>query len=280
MQTNSLSRIQQFFTSQLTHHAPVLILLVLLAITWVVASGVDKLSSFAPKRVLTVKETTWPKGVLELVEVKNLTASNFPKKFGLVVKNITNKPIYFISINVQLPGTEQYSSSGFSAVMQLYYGSIQLAPADSRPGPNDIPLMPGESCTLSIADARASRAFHWLDPENRRQLLEFGLKNIVVNAQKISFGDGTGYLAGKYYPIYHPTYPARMTEEDCGKRGADCFASDSQPTSCCLECDPCEQVITVRFSGGMPCQSQSGSYSQTCPECYTVTFGDCGPIVE
>ena len=61
--------------------------------------------------------------------------------------------------------------------------------------------MPGETCTLGISDEEASRYFHWLDPDRKKELRENGLWNIGLNAQKINFGDGTGYLAGSYYPV-------------------------------------------------------------------------------
>ncbi len=159
----------------------------------------------AQDRALTVKETSWPKGVLELVEVKNLQAPDFPKGFGLVIRNISNKPIYHIWVHLQFPGTEQYSPRGLSGIVSVHFGPTRLMPADSRPEAWDVPLQPGETCTLGIEDERAAKFFHWLDSASKRQLLEHGLRQIVVNAQKINFGDGTGYLAGSYYPVTRST---------------------------------------------------------------------------
>lgn len=135
-----------------------------------------------PKRTYTIDEKTLPKDVLEIVEVRNLNAENFPSMLEVEVKNVGEQPIYGILMVANFKGT--------ITGMTLRFGRPALAIPTTTPNSEDKPLMPGEKGTLrvdaGIAKGTQAAIANGNLPVNQTLKVEFIF-------QLLSFGDGTGY---------------------------------------------------------------------------------------
>lgn len=154
----------------------------------------------SPVRTLEISKPEWPKGVLELADVKGLDSTAFPQGFELVVKNVSDKPIYYFQIFVQFVGSKQVLGEN-DGVMALYYGAHRLNSNDNRPEPGDVALQPGETTILKEEPKRAQNFFAHLGTERQAALVANHTGHLKLVAQRVSFGDGTGYIAGSEYPV-------------------------------------------------------------------------------
>lgn len=154
----------------------------------------------APVRTLEISKPEWPKGVLELTDVKGLDSTAFPQGFQLAVKNVSDKPIYYFQIFVQFVGSKQVLGEN-DGVMALYYGAHRLNSNESRPESEDVALQPGETAILKEDPKRAQNFFVHLGAERQAALVANHTGHLKLVAQRVSFGDGTGYLAGSEYPV-------------------------------------------------------------------------------
>lgn len=155
-----------------------------------------------PERTYTVYEPNNPKGVFEIKKVNNLQSASFPQDFEVEVKNISNKPIYYIYINATLPETGA-PPMGF----HLCYGRRELANfqlAEDRGAPilpeeGDIPILPGESALLLVTPPfRQDMVPRFKDNDAE---YAWATRRVSMAFQRLSFGDGTGYETSHPYPF-------------------------------------------------------------------------------
>ncbi|MGB7923010.1 MAG: hypothetical protein WCF57_07175 [Pyrinomonadaceae bacterium] len=130
---------------------------------------------------------------VEVKEIKNLQkAEHWFRDMGVVVKNISDKPIYFIHLVVIFPdilppaGAPGNSAVGFS----LTYGRLELGLLWNLANPQDVAIKPGESHLFTIPEGYATGFEHmkktWgFSPEQTNK--------IKIQFNTISFGDGTGF---------------------------------------------------------------------------------------
>jgi hypothetical protein len=153
-----------------------------------------------PVRQLTASDFT--QDILQIVKVNNLQSPDFPKGFQAEVKNVSNKPIYFILINFMLPNTDKRSTALRFLYARLIYGNPKLVTIKEPITSKDTPLNPGQRVTLDIPAERATVIYDEL--VNFKQ--DFGV-TYEIATQKVSlmqvmvrFGDGTYNKFGKEYP--------------------------------------------------------------------------------
>lgn len=257
---------------------------VLLLVSWIGINAQQEdaqkraLQGGSQKRTLEVVQTHWPKGILELVAVNNLQSEEFPKGFGLVVKNISDKPIYFLKFTILFPYSKPFLQNVGS--MSFYYGPHRLVSFDNRVELGDTPLNPGETHTFTVDEQRARNFFAHLTPTFRANLREQGINYLKLSAQVVNFGDGTGYLAGSPYPVVRDISGVlQKVESGCGSSDPMCFESTltnggawcNQP----VEYGPCP-FDTVGNGGGGPCKLQVVT-GQDCG-CNQTELDDCPPL--
>src|SRR5437588_3533464 len=101
-------------------------------------------------------ENTVPGHVPVKVKVKNeqslkdLKNKNWARELELEVKNTGSKPIYYIHAEIVMPEIDV----GGELVFMLAYGRKELAFPDELVGPDDVPILPGESVTLKIPEGQ------------------------------------------------------------------------------------------------------------------------------
>jgi hypothetical protein len=164
------------------------------------ASGIEQ------DRVYRVREGIALDKVIRIEDIYNINSPEFPKWLQVKIKNLSSKPIYHITIDVHLKGTEQFRLQG-DIWFPLEFGhpkSLQnslrledLTQADREEHPLTS-IEPDKTILLGL-DEKEAEYF-------RQQIeTEFGAanpvtKNLDLTVQVINFGDGTGYLIGHRYP--------------------------------------------------------------------------------
>ncbi len=237
----------------------------------------NSLASIQQQREAVISEREWPKGILELVEVKNLNADDFPKKLGLVVKNVSAKPIYFISISVLFTDSEKIL--GRLGGMTLYHGDLRLSPAKTISELGDKPINPGDTCNVEFDDERANKFFTYLDPTVRSELIANGLAHLKLVPQHVNFGDGTGYINDQPYPVKFTSFKKKDGGVvngyiDCQGEGANCFRYNWFTNNGCGGVPPpCLWDSPTERAQDLPCRKQEW-ISNSC-ECQTITIGSC-----
>jgi hypothetical protein len=119
-------------------------------------------------------------------EFRDLDNENWARDLELEVKNVGEKPIYFLWFALEVPEAKVATSHQSFSIM---YGRIELADLNNQPTVEDPPIMPGETKVLTVEDTElrgwdAARS-HGLVPRIH------GAKLII---QYLSFGDGTGFF--------------------------------------------------------------------------------------
>jgi hypothetical protein len=112
------------------------------------------------------------------------------------VTNTGSKPVYFVSLLLQLPGAKL---SGLQPVYRLKFGSSRLGSFTAIARPEDVPLAPGESAVLKVPEGEAATWEKWkasgkaTDPQR-----------LVLAFHQLNFGDGTGYAGRDARPLPNP----------------------------------------------------------------------------
>ena len=128
-------------------------------------------------------------------KVKDLKNEEWLGDVELEVTNTGTKPIYFILILIDVPNA---LDDGRDTVYHLYYGRPELIKFEERARPDDVPLMPGESITLGVADLE-NEMVSWKHFRAKGRLRN--PKRLHLKFQEINFGDGTGFISSAGTPI-------------------------------------------------------------------------------
>jgi hypothetical protein len=117
---------------------------------------------------------------------KDLHNPNWYRDFELEVTNTSNKPIYYLDLDLVYPEIE--SGIGAPVIVPLRYGRMNFIDHHAVPLPTDVPILPGATHTFSIPESdRKGWEWHKINkntPDPKKVVLQFGA---------LSFGDGTGY---------------------------------------------------------------------------------------
>jgi hypothetical protein len=159
-----------------------------------------------PERV--VKKRNWHK---EPVKVSKLKVKGHPvspgRKFleeddnwfrdlNVDVKNISDKPILFLTFTLVLARPEKYGTAtplaGSPYASDLTYGQDPLLPGVAAPPDQPIPIMPGDSVKLVLTSA----AYDRITASLNELKYSAGVKEIWLILGRVVFGDGTMWNAG------------------------------------------------------------------------------------
>src|SRR6266496_340759 len=118
---------------------------------------------------------------------RDLDNENWPRDFEIEVKNVGEKPIYFLDFGLLVPDAKIADSyQAFSIV----YGRIALADLNNRPTAEDIPIQPSETKVLKLEDVQIRG---W-DEGRVAGLVPHRIRGARLIFQNLSFGDGTGFF--------------------------------------------------------------------------------------
>ena len=130
-----------------------------------------------------------------VTSVRNQEEEAWLEKLEIEVKNISVKPIYYLSIVVQFPDLVTTAVDGIprTQLIPLSYGRRDLLRDGSLAGANDISINPGQSYVFTIPEqyrkGLQDRLAAGLVPES-------AVRKVVIGIDSLSFGDGTGFNPG------------------------------------------------------------------------------------
>lgn len=131
---------------------------------------------------------------IKIVDVRNFKSDNWVEELEIDVKNISDKPIYYILLWVRVDEVK-WPPRNFPVAFQLEYGSRPLLNVGDLAGPDDISLKPGESYTFKIPEKQIK---NWNEKKKEMGDSFPAITEIELYVQMVNFGDGTGYFGGQY----------------------------------------------------------------------------------
>jgi|ERR1044071_879368 hypothetical protein len=194
-------------------------------------------------------------------QVRNLKSDTWHQDLEIEVKNVSNKPIYFMLVYLVFPD-DPVPPGGESAIRLMYGDPRRNGRIDRYAHLEDEHIEPGETYVFTIPeiDRKGLKAKHEKFPERT--------KNLFLRFAIINFGDGTGFIAGEsrdyrgkgYTPpppeerlfkkiSWHSLKTITATQDGCG----DCFRwlvdPAPDPTSCY-----CSSTLLASTSPDEPCR--------------------------
>ena len=134
---------------------------------------------------------------------RDLENDNWARELELEVKNIGDKPIYFLWFHLLVPEAKIADSyQGFT----IMYGRMELADLKNRPTADDVPINPGETKVLTIEDVGVRG---W--DQARSEGLVPRIHGVRLILQYLSFGDGTGFFGKTGTPRPKPNGESNST---------------------------------------------------------------------
>jgi hypothetical protein len=119
--------------------------------------------------------------------VKDLNNEKWVRDFQLEITNTGTKPIYFLDMILIMPGIIAPNGIGMSFTIQ--YGRGELLKIETKAGPDDVPIMPGETYVFNFSDLAVKGWENFRQRENKPDA-----KKLILDFQILSFGDGTGFF--------------------------------------------------------------------------------------
>lgn len=145
----------------------------------------DKLPKHLPIKVKLKKEKE--------KAFKDMKNEKWVRALELEVTNTGDKPIYSLSFVLEMP--EIKYSDGLTAALTLVYGKM-TGTINTKPGPNDIPIKPGETYVLKVV---LGEVLGWEDTQREENLPQ--PKKLILLLQHLWFGDGTGFEGTDGFPM-------------------------------------------------------------------------------
>jgi len=125
--------------------------------------------------------------------VKDLNNGRWHHDIAFEVKNIGDKPIYYLSFFLDMP---EIKPDGIIVGAHLYYGQRSIfGEWKGMAQPEDVPLRPNETIVLTLGKLQADG---WDERSKIEKLPQPNKLSMVF--QELNFGDGTGFVGGTGAP--------------------------------------------------------------------------------
>jgi hypothetical protein len=147
--------------------------------------GQSQSNAPADERKLKVKEF---KDMPLKVKIKNLQSKTWHKDLEIEVKNISDKPIYFILAYLTFPDDKVGDGE---VGLHLTFGKRENIQIIQLADPGDPHIAPGEIYVFTIPEPFRTNF------EGRHKRYPNLDKNLLLRFAVISFGDGTGFEVGE-----------------------------------------------------------------------------------
>ena len=152
------------------------------------------LSRLTQERVYKLRKELIPDDVIEIVEVNNLNAADFPVSLEIVVKNVSAKNIYGVNLMIKFPDT---NINGLNLGYSLNYGDKRLHDYRNQAEPGEDFIPPGKTGIIKMLRNKAASFIRIVE---KGDIPLSSTYNVRIDFQTLNFGDGTGYLNKFPYP--------------------------------------------------------------------------------
>lgn len=123
---------------------------------------------------------------------KDLKNTNWARDFELEVTNTSDKPIYYISIDL----LTDVKAQGTPLIFSLQFGRLELGDLSTKARPDDMSIKPKEMYVFKLHQGQIPA---W--EKSLSEGLHPDATKLLLVLQEINFGDGTGYLGNTPYPL-------------------------------------------------------------------------------
>ncbi len=127
-------------------------------------------------------------------KLKDVEDDNWLDDLSVEVTNTGPKPIYFLSIHLAMP--DVLAADGHKYAFLYKYGRIDLAAFEEPVRPDDVPIRPGETVTLTPP---ANHVEGWKSLREKGKVIN--PQKLELKFQEINHGDGTGFLGTSGTPM-------------------------------------------------------------------------------
>lgn len=133
--------------------------------------------------------------VMNEEKVKDLKNDNWLGDLEIEVKNIGDKPIYFLRLGLTFVDVKK--DSGNEIGYSLVYGRAELIDIDNRAKPEDVPILPGATYVFKLHESYV-KGWNWYRTRIEKKPHP---KKIAIRFDTLNFGDGTGYVTSGGLPV-------------------------------------------------------------------------------
>lgn len=128
---------------------------------------------------------------IKVVDIRNLQEDDWVEKLEVEIKNISDKPIYYIRLAIIVD--EIKPAPNFYPLNFVYrFGNSRHINLGSLAEPEDESIKPGESLVIKIPQDQVEGWNRWKAEQNFPPVTKVQFYFELVN-----FGDGTGYFGGE-----------------------------------------------------------------------------------
>lgn len=139
-------------------------------------------------------------------KVLDINNKDWFKDIEIEVTNTSDKPIYFLSLNVELADLAPERPNAMR-VFFLSYGRGEFFEQNTKPIPEDIPIEPKATHTFVITEGQRDGYENWRTENNGRDAAKL---QIWIN--HLSYGDGTGFTSLGALP-----FPFKNNPDELGR---------------------------------------------------------------
>lgn len=130
---------------------------------------------------------------------------NWFRDIEIEVTNTSDKPIYFLSLDVVMP--DVLTDAGVMTTFPLRYGRVEFYDHNTKPLPEDIPIDPKATHTFTFEENNRIGYKAWRDKNKRNDPMK-----LEVWFSHLNFGDGTGFTSFSGLP-----FPFKNNPEELGR---------------------------------------------------------------
>ena len=211
---------------------------------------------------------------LAITKVSNLQSDTWHKDLGIEVKNVSNKPIYFILAFLDFPDIPVPADGVYGIALE--FGQRRNIDYRKDADPHDPHLNPGDKFTFTIPEKMREglRDQHEKSPEL--------MKKLELHLSVISFGDGTGFVAERLRDRRLKRAHSDVKKNHHSDRSGRPASMPPSPQDGCGTCSRYkihEELYVICYSGG-PCYSSLATDTSPDEPC-TLTrphFFPCGSL--
>jgi hypothetical protein len=158
------------------------------------------------RRERTITQKRFEHMPVAIKEIRNLNKDDeWTRDLEIEVKNVSDKPIYFILIYMEFPDIPAPPptprANGVIPIrsvtgLPLSFGSRELIDIQCLATPDDPAIQPGDSYVFRIPEGDVKGLAYM---KREQGVTDEMTKNIDLDLSLVSFGDGTGYMSGRKY---------------------------------------------------------------------------------
>jgi hypothetical protein len=135
----------------------------------------------------------------------DLNNNNWFRDIEIEVTNTSDKPIYFLSLDVLMPDVT--TERGIVTAFPLRYGRTDFYEHNTKPLPDDIPIQPNHTYIFIFEDKNKIGYEAWRAKNEKSDPMK-----LEVTFNHLNFGDGTGFTSLSGIP-----FPFKNNPEELGR---------------------------------------------------------------